>query len=344
VNGPAAARVTSHGRRFITLREAAVPDGFVHHIDPIIFSAWGIHAWWYGLSYSLGFLNAHLALRRHRQRLGLSLAQVYEITLLFALGVLLGGRAIVVHNEWHFYGQHLSLIPALWLGGLATHGLIIGGAAGILVFCLLHRRPFRPVFDALAIPAAVILGCGRIGNFIDGQILGRASSLPWAVQFPDAPGLRHPVVLYDGLKNFALIPLLMLVERRRVPPGRVAALFVFLYAALRIPIDLLREYPLTLAGLPSGQAVNIAMATAGAALLAKNWLWPRAAQPARPVPASAAGPGWVQRLALGLLLVLPLVIPSDATRDVPATYGRRHAGLEHSRLYPSLDAHNRAAR
>jgi phosphatidylglycerol:prolipoprotein diacylglycerol transferase len=319
-----------------------MPGPFVHDIDPIIFSAWGVHAWWYGLSYTLGFLNAHGVLRRHRQRLGLSLARVYEMTLLFGAGVLVGGRAIVVHNEWRFYGQHPSLIPALWLGGLATHGLILGGAAGILVFCLLRRQPFRPIFDALAIPAAVILGCGRIGNFIDGEIVGFVTSVPWAVQFPDAPGFRHPVVLYDGLKNFALIPLLLWVERRGAPPGRVAALFVFLYAALRIPIDLLREYPLTLAGLPSGQAVNIVMAAAGAALLAKSWLWPTATQAARRVPAVPASPRWWQRVALVGLLVLPLAIPSDATRDVPAIYGHRHAGLEHSRLYPRLDAHNSA--
>jgi phosphatidylglycerol---prolipoprotein diacylglyceryl transferase len=317
-----------------------MPGPFVHHIDPIIFSIWDVHAWWYGLSYTLGFLNAHLVLRRQRERLGLSLAHVYEMTLLFGGGVLVGGRAIVVYNEWHFYGQHPSLIPALWLGGLATHGLILGGAAGILVFCLLRRQPFRPIVDVLAIPAAVILGAGRIGNFIDGEIVGRVTAVPWAVQFPDAPGFRHPVVLYDGLKNFALIPLLLAVGRRGVPPGRVAALFVFLYAALRIPIDLLREYPLTLAGLPSGQAVNVAMAAAGAALLAKSWLWPAPSQPAGRAPALPPRPLWWHRVAFALLLVLPPAIPSDATRDVPATYGHRHAGLEHSRLYPRLDAHN----
>jgi phosphatidylglycerol---prolipoprotein diacylglyceryl transferase len=311
-----------------------MPGPFVHHIDPVIFSIVGVHAWWYGLSYTLGFANAYLALRRCAPRLRLSPALVYELALLLGVGVLAGGRAIVVHNEWAFYRDRLSLVPALWLGGLATHGLIIGGALGVLVFGAARRQPFRPIFDALAIPVAVILGCGRIGNFIDGQIVGTLTDLPWGVQFPGAEGFRHPVVLYDGLKNFALIPVLWWVGRKGAPPGRVASLFVLLYAGLRIPIDLLREYPLTLAGLPSGQAVNIAMAAAGAGLVLKSWLLPAMPRPAAPAPATP--PSAWHRLALAALLLLCLAIPSDATRDVPRTYGGRHAGLTHSGLYPML--------
>ncbi len=313
----------------------------VHSIDPIIASIFGIHLWWYGLSYALGFFNAHLFLRRNRDRLGLSLRAVYDLSLCIVIGVLVGGRSLVVsNNEWSFYREHLSLIPAIWLGGLATHGLIIGGAVGVLVFCLVHRQPFRPIFDALAIPAALILGFGRIGNFIDGQIVGSVTNVPWAVRFPEADGFRHPVVLYDGLKNFALIPLLLWVRRGGAPPGRLAALFVFLYPLLRIPIDLLREYPITLFGLPTGQTFNILMTILGAALLLRNWF-----RQAEPRIVSTLGPAetffatglWWRRLAFAACLLVVLVIPSDATRDVPMVYAKRHPGLTHSSMYPPLD-------
>ena len=105
---------------------------WVHNIDPIIGTIVGVHLWWYGLSYSLGFLNAHLFFMRRRAELGLSTRDVYELSLLLSTGVLVGGRLLVVNNEWAFYRDHLALIPALWIGGMATHGLILGGFAGVV--------------------------------------------------------------------------------------------------------------------------------------------------------------------------------------------------------------------
>lgn len=313
---------------------------WVHSIDPVFLSALGVHFWWYGLSYSLGFLNAHVFLRRNRDRLGMTLGEVYNLTLLLAIGVLLGGRALVVFsNEWPFYREHLSLIPAFWLGGLATHGLIVGGFAGVWLFSMIHRKPLRLMADALAIPAALILGCGRIGNFIDGQIVGAVTDVPWAVQFPEADGFRHPVVLYDGVKNFLLIPLLLWVRRRGLPHGRLAALFVLLYPSLRIPIDLLREYPITTFGLPTGQTFNIMMSLVGVALLVRNIRRRESATDVSQGRASTRlekGAG-SQRLALAAILLIGLLIPSDATRDVAAHYRARHPGLTHSAMYPELN-------
>jgi phosphatidylglycerol:prolipoprotein diacylglycerol transferase len=334
-----------------------MPGPFVHEFDPVLFSVPGVHLWWYGLSYTLGFLNAHFFLRRNRHRLGLSLNGVYDLTLLIAVGVLAGGRCLVVfNNEWSFYRENLKLIPAIWLGGLASHGVLAGGALGLLVFCRLRGKPLRPLADALAVAAALIMGCGRVGNFIDGQIVGSITDVPWAVKFPEADGFRHPVVLYDGLKNFLLVPVLLGVRRRGVPPGRVAAWFVFLYAVLRIPIDSFREYPITLLGLPTGQTFNLLMALTGLVLLALNRFrpsapglkgkaFPRSVWPVRPGPAprrtstglTATGNRWSWRpWALAALAALALVIPSDATRDVPALYGDRHPGLEYSAWYPRL--------
>ena len=308
---------------------------WVHDIDPIVASVGGVHLWWYGLSYAAGFANAHLFLRRARARLGLSLASIYELTISLAIGVLLGGRVVVVCvNEWPFYRQHPALIPALWLGGLATHGLIVGGATGVLAYCWWRRVPFRPVLDALAVAAALILACGRVGNFIDGQIVGSVTGVPWAVKFPYAEGFRHPVVLYDGLKNALLIPILLWVRRRGAPPGRAAALFLLLYPTLRIPIDLFRDYGLERAA--TGQALNIVMASAGALLLARSLLKRHHATSASPgVTTPDEAPGW-RRWAFGAVLAFALVIPSDATRDVPQAYGQRHPGLTYSVIYRPL--------
>lgn len=311
---------------------------FVHNIDPIIFSIGGVHIWWYGLGFTLGFINAHIILRRNRAKLGLSLKSVYELTLLFAFGVLIGGRAlVVVNNEWEFYGEHLWLIPAIWIGGFASHGLIFGGAAGVVIFCWKNKVPFRPILDVMALAACFILGCGRIGNFIDGQIFGSLTDLPWGVKFPEAEGFRHPAVLYDGLKNFLLIPLLLWIRSRGVPDGRIAAWFVLLYAALRIPIDMLREYPISMWGLPTGQTLNFLMVGVGILVLAINIIRNRNRTILKaPGTICESKVGW-QKWAFIILLIVPLVIPSDATRDIPARYGKRHPGLVNSWFYPAID-------
>jgi phosphatidylglycerol:prolipoprotein diacylglycerol transferase len=218
---------------------------------------------------------------------------------------------------------------------MATHGLIIGGFAGVAVFCLMRRKPLLVMLDAMAIPAALILAVGRIGNFIDGEIVGRVTSVPWAVKFPDAEGFRHPVVLYDGLKNLLIVPVLMYARRLGVPPGGLAARFLFLYAFLRIFIDYFREYPLTLLGLPAGQTMNILMSVAGLALLWRNRRRPLARVTLPIAQENPAGLWW--RRALFTAVVLgSMVIASDATRDIPAKYGKRHPGLEYSRIYPPI--------
>jgi phosphatidylglycerol:prolipoprotein diacylglycerol transferase len=312
---------------------------WVHHIDPIIGTVLGVHLWWYGLSYSLGFVNAHLSFTRRRTELGLSKREVYELSLLLAIGVLAGGRLLVVYYERAFYRDNLTLVPAVWLGGMATHGLVLGGFAGVVTFCLLRRKPLLVMLDALAIPAALILCVGRIGNFIDGQIVGSVTSMPWAVKFPDAEGFRHPVVLYDGLKNLLIVPVLMHARRRGVPPGGLAARFLFLYAFLRIFIDGFREYPLTFLGLPSGQTMNLLLSAAGLALLWRNRrrpLAPQTAQRAHVDVQRAENGLWWRRTLFAAVVLGSMVIASDATRDIPARYGRRHPGLEYSRIYPPI--------
>lgn len=318
---------------------------FVHDIDPVIGTILGVHLWWYGLSYTLGFTNAHLFLKRRRRLLGLSRASVYDLTLLLAVGVLLGGRIVeVVFYEWPFYSENLHLIPAYWLGGMASHGLLLGGLAAVWIFCRIYDRPFLEVADALAVPAAFILGAGRIGNFIDGQILGSVTDVPWAVKFPDAEGFRHPVVLYDGIKNLLIIPVLLYVAKRRVPAGVVAGTFMLLYAFLRIPVDIFREYPTSLLGLATGQALNLIMSVMGLALIALiyaagkryNGVEGKAGE-FYPEPSEPERIGW--RLpVLIVIFAFSLTMPSDWTQDVPARYGHRHSGLEHSVIYPRISA------
>ena len=323
--------------------------GWVHDLDPILGTIGGVHLWWYGLSYAAGFLSIHLFLARHHRDLGLTRAEAATLTLWVAIGVLAGGRLIeVAFDEWPFYRGHPWLVPALWLGGMATHGLLFGAAAAAVLFTIVYRKPFLELADALVIPGAFLMGMGRIGNFIDGQIVGAVTGVWWGVQFPDADGFRHPVVLYDGLKNLALVPYLLWVRRTQPTPGATAARFVFWYAFLRIFIDLFRDYPTHRLALGTGQTLNLAMAALGVILIVRSRLRrlgrlaPRAAAPPDPARVPHVPPSALQRFAFAALLIFCLTIPSNWTQDVPARYGKRHAGLSHGWLYPQIDTRPRA--
>ena len=322
-----------------------MPGPFVHSIDPIIGTVAGVHLWWYGLAYSLGFLTVFLALKAKREALGFSMRMVYDLSILAAIGVLLGGRFIeVVFYEWPFYGKHLQLIPAYWLGGMATHGLLLGGMVGVVLFCRIHRQPFLVVTDELAVPSPSSSASGASAISSTGRSCSPTDAW-WGVKFPDAEGFRHPVVLYDGLKNFLLAPLMIYVNRLRLAPGATTGLFLFLYALLRIFIDVFREYPTSLLGLATGQVLNLGMSAAGLILFV--WAIVRGRRQRTSVrvdvsssrlqSASAGGVAWRPAL-FAAILALSLVIPSDWTQDIPERYGKRHPGLQHSALYPAFSA------
>ena len=251
---------------------------FIHNIDPVFAEFAGFYLWWYGASYSLGFLAGFFWLRLNRAALAFDPDDVYRMIIYIAFGVLLGGRAVeVIFYEWAYYGSHLAHIPAIWLGGMSTHGILLGSTLAVILFCKLHRRNFLEVADVLVIAATFIMGFGRIGNFIDRQIVGSLTDMPWGVKFPDLDGFRHPVVLYDGLKNLLLVPLLLLIKRTGPPRGILIAHFILWYGFLRIFIDFFREYRSSLYGLPPGQEFNILMSVIGIGLLI--WCYRRGKEP-----------------------------------------------------------------
>lgn len=319
---------------------------FIHNIDPVIGQIGGMYLWWYGLGYCLGFLGLFHWLRTVRESLGIDVRQVYDLTILIALGVLIGGRAVeVIFYEWAYYSEHPWHIFWIWLGGMSTHGILFGGTFGAWLFCRLYQKGFLSLADELVVPAVFIMGIGRIGNFIDGQIVGSVTDVWWAINFPDAVGFRHPVVLYDGLKNLLLIPVLLYVRRLHPPRGVLLGIFLFGYGFFRIFIDFFREYRTELLGLPPGQEFNIGMSIVGIILIV--WAFKRRYAGVKPLTRSAFADGLnmdvraatrVRRLVLRVLLIFPLFIPSDWTQDVPDRYGERHAGMVHSVLYPQINA------
>ena len=318
---------------------------FIHEIDPIIGKIGDFYLWWYGLSYTLGFLGVFLWIRRNRTRMAMTDQEMYDLAIFLAAGVLMGGRLVeVIFYEWSYYGQHIWHIPAVWLGGMSTHGILLGAIIGISLFSWLNHRSFLETADMLVIAGAYIMGVGRIGNFIDGQIVGSITDAWWGVQFPDLEGYRHPVVLYDGIKNLFLIPFLLLIRRTDPPRGVMTAHFILWYGFLRIFVDFFREYRTDFFGLPPGQEFNILMTLIGVSMLFLFYRNRRSSGGSTIYsPFREGGPGdvrknglWLRRIIFVLFLALPMIIPSDWTQDIPSRYGKRHPGIEYTTIYPKI--------
>lgn len=193
-------------------------------IDPVIFHFGPLAVRWYGLMYLLGFIAAYFLIRsltRYRQ-LDLTSDQIADLLFFCVLGVILGGRlGYVLFYDPLFYIQHPLKIFAVWQGGMSFHGGLLGVVLAVLFWCRRTGSPILLTGDILVTAATVGLGLGRVGNFINGELWGRTTTLPWGMVFPSAGPLpRHPSQFYEALlEGVVLFSILWVMQRRRVSPG-----------------------------------------------------------------------------------------------------------------------------
>lgn len=244
---------------------------FVHpHPDPVAFAVFGLPVRWYGLMYLAGFLLAWLLARRLIRRpafAALSRADVENLFAYAVVGVVLGGRLgyVLFYNPAHFWQNPAEIFMA-WQGGMSFHGGLLGVI--VAMWFLGKRARFLRFADLAAILAPVGLGLGRLGNFINAELPGRAAAegLPWAVDFGDGVA-RHPSPLYQFFVEGVLLGALMLfLARRPRPAGFLAGAFLSAYAAGRFFTEFFRQPDAHLglfAGLSMGQILSLPMFVLG---------------------------------------------------------------------------------
>lgn len=228
---------------FLPSREVAVQIG-----------SFSVH--WYGLMYLSGFLIGAMLLPHLQKLRWLKLTADDRSSLLMhiVLGVLIGGRlGYVLFYSPAYYLDHPSEIFQVWLGGMSSHGGFIGVL--IAVWYYSHKRyvSLLAVLDTIVVPVAIGLALGRVGNFINGELYGTVTGVPWAMSFPGAQGLRHPTQLYAVIKDLLIASACFVhlfssasgipeLSRSRVH-GTTTALFLILYAIFRIFVEHFREQP-----------------------------------------------------------------------------------------------------
>ncbi len=173
--------------------------------------------------------------------------QVDALLTWIVLGVILGGRlGFVLFYQPLFYIENPSLILQVWQGGMSFHGGFLGVIVALLIFCRVHKVPLMQVGDAMAVVAPQGLLLGRLANFINGELWGRPTDVPWAMVFPGGGDLpRHPSQLYEAaLEGLLLFVLIWLLATRRgwlKRPGMLTGLFFIGYGAARAFVELFRE-------------------------------------------------------------------------------------------------------
>ena len=247
------------------------------NIDPIAFSIGPLAVRWYGLMYLAGFAAAWwLGIRRiGRDMAPITRKQFDDLIFLAVLGVILGGRlGYVLFYKPAYYAAHPLEIFAVWQGGMSFHGGLLGVIVAMVFVARRQGVDFLRLMDFIAPLCPLGIAAGRLGNFINGELYGRVTDVPWGMLFRhggDAP--RHPSQLYQfALEGLALFVLLWWFSSQPRPRGQVSALFLIGYGVFRLVAEFGREpdafLGLLALGLTMGQWLSLPMIAAGIALFA----------------------------------------------------------------------------
>jgi phosphatidylglycerol---prolipoprotein diacylglyceryl transferase len=244
------------------------------HPDPIALSLGPLHVRWYGLMYLLGFLAGWFLARRRAAQPGSTWtpAAVDDLIFYCALGVIAGGRLgwMLFYGTERILAEPLSILR-IWEGGMSFHGGLLGVIIALLLFARSRGRHIADVFDFTAPLPAIGIGAGRIGNFINGELWGKPTDVPWAV-LVDGVAL-HPSQLYEALlEGLVLFLIIWWYTARPRPRWAPSALFLVCYGVFRFAVEFVRVPDADIGYLmfdwvTMGQVLSLPMIIGGLALL-----------------------------------------------------------------------------
>lgn len=217
------------------------------NIDPILFELGPIRVGWYGLMYVFGFLASYLLVRDQMKKkdFGVSKLEVENLYFYLILGLIIGARfGYVLFYDLKMYLSDPLEAFAIWHGGMSFHGGLIGVLLVGILFSWKNKKSFWKIADLFIVTAPIGLGLGRIGNFINGELYGRVTRVPWAMIFRTDRDLlpRHPSQLYESaLEGGVLFLFLWFLKDKKLPIGGLFAVFLSLYGVFRFLAEFFRE-------------------------------------------------------------------------------------------------------
>lgn len=246
-------------------------------IDPVAFHLGPLPVHWYGLMYLLGLLIGWglLAWRIRSEPHGFTFERLSDLIFYSALGIIIGGRlGYMVFYNWDNLVAHPGQIFIIWQGGMSFHGGLLGVIIAMWLYGYKINKSLGQITDFLAPVVPIGLGAGRIGNFINGELWGRTTDVPWAMIFPDSGYLpRHPSQLYEFFfEGVVMFIVLWVFSHKPRPRWAVSGLFLVLYAVFRFGVEFFREPDpqrgfIAFDWLTEGQLLSIPMLLVGIFLL-----------------------------------------------------------------------------
>lgn len=246
---------------------------FYDDINPVALNLGALKIYWYGVMYVIGFLVAwRLAIIKIKRSPGfLTAMDLGDLIFYCALGVILGGRIgyILFYNFQEFLQNPLFLFR-IWEGGMAFHGGLLGVLISMYFFAKKKQKPFLEIMDFIAPLTPIGLMLGRIGNFINGELWGKVTNLPWGVIFPyGGPSPRHPSQIYEALlEGLLLFLILWFYSQKPRRRGKISGLFLLGYGVARFFCEFFRVPDIQLGylafhWLTMGQILTIPMLIVG---------------------------------------------------------------------------------
>lgn len=217
----------------------------VHNLSPVAFTIGNLEMHWYGIMYLIGFALGWILgrYRASKPDSGWTPVEVDDLLTGVMLGVIIGGRlGYVLFYDLPAYIHHPLEILKIWHGGMSFHGGLLGALAAFIYFAYTRHRSFWQVSDFVSplVPQAIMWG--RLGNFINGELWGKPTDLPWGMVFANSDEIpRHPSQLYEALlEGLILFLILWIYSAKPRPPGHVSGLFAIGYGVSRILVEFVR--------------------------------------------------------------------------------------------------------